>query len=80
MGTPACIIERNCLVKRIRSEIFTLARLSCILARKEPPLRAFAAAVTLDGMYPFERRAFSAISTESASIVPETFVPFSLIA
>jgi hypothetical protein len=38
------------------------------------------AALTFDGIYPFESSRFSAISTESAWIIPETFVPLSLIA
>jgi hypothetical protein len=79
IGTPACIMERNCFVKRIKSVILT-----------DPPKRndiidemliLFLSSITIRvGIRFREDNVELTISSDSASIEPETVLPLSLIA
>ena len=78
MGTPALIIVLNCLVNRISSGIRTGRSRSSIDPRA--PLCSPLCWVTLDGIRPLAASDSLTVSTESASTVPVTFVPLSLMA
>jgi hypothetical protein len=81
MGTPARNMVRNCFVNRMSSCIETPPTLCCRLAQETPSRAARSdAPATRDGIHPRLSRSVRAASGESASIVPLTLAPVSLMA
>jgi len=79
MGTPALSIVLNCLVKRIRSLVFTGVNLSLIEAQVAP-CEFLPSSLTLDGINPRSVNILVTISRESASITLDTVLPLSFMA
>ena len=79
MGTPARISVLSCLVNRINSGNLTVVSFSCSSVSKKP-IPDFDASVIFCGIYPRATSALVAPSAESASMAPDTELPFSVIA